>query len=488
MAKIVKEDIGSLDAKIIVDVERAEYEKAFNAKVLEQSRKADLKGFRKGKVPTTFIKKMFGKGIMNEVVSDGLASNALFDFLEANDLRLIAQPLLLEQTPQDFNPEQLCDYRFEYIIGLEDPTPLSYIGKEDVYDRYVLDVRDEMVQEELDLFRRQQGKSEELEEAGTALATNDMLQLRLRELGEDGQVKQDGLETYASFLLDEKLIAQEVLEDLLTRKIGDTFGPFNPYNVELNAGKAVVRERILGIDADNEEVGELFEAHVSKITRSQPAAIDEALFNAWPRGEGQDAPQSEEEMRARIRQAIQNYYDNMTKAKAAESALTKVLSETKLAAPLNFLRETLLAQMPKLKDDPEELQKQLDSAAADVSQQLVFRKLREKYNIVVSKQDIIGAIRQDLIGSLGSQIAPYLTADMLERFYEDAKKDRANMQQREANVFAAKAIAGIKEDIGFNNIVLGKEEFEKTVLGRQDEEKPDEAAALEEEVVGLEEE
>ena len=62
MPNVVKEDIDQLNAVLKVQIGREDYEDKFKTELKKISKTASLKGFRKGKTPMGFLKKMYGKG------------------------------------------------------------------------------------------------------------------------------------------------------------------------------------------------------------------------------------------------------------------------------------------------------------------------------------------------------------------------------------------------------------------------------------------
>ncbi len=65
------------DGTLKVSLAETDYAPKVEQKVREYSRKATIKGFRQGKVPSGVIKKMFGKSILveevNHMVSHGIS-------------------------------------------------------------------------------------------------------------------------------------------------------------------------------------------------------------------------------------------------------------------------------------------------------------------------------------------------------------------------------------------------------------------------------
>jgi len=68
MATIARENIGLLHDKLTVKVGKDDYFPAFDKKLKEYSKTANIPGFRKGMVPAGMIKKMYGQFIFTDQV------------------------------------------------------------------------------------------------------------------------------------------------------------------------------------------------------------------------------------------------------------------------------------------------------------------------------------------------------------------------------------------------------------------------------------
>ena len=69
------------DGLIKVTLTQSDYQPKVEEKLKEYSRKAVIKGFRAGKVPSGVIRKMYGKGILVEEVNH-LISHSVSDYIK----------------------------------------------------------------------------------------------------------------------------------------------------------------------------------------------------------------------------------------------------------------------------------------------------------------------------------------------------------------------------------------------------------------------
>ena len=106
----------STEGLITIKIKEADYQPKYEEKVRDYSRKANIKGFRTGKVPAGVIKKMFGKSILVEEINH-LLSHKLTDYIKENNLRIIGEPLPNHEKANTINWDNQKDFEFEYQIG-----------------------------------------------------------------------------------------------------------------------------------------------------------------------------------------------------------------------------------------------------------------------------------------------------------------------------------------------------------------------------------
>ncbi len=119
MGTVTRENIGLLNDKITIKIERNDYLPSFEKALKEYGRKANIPGFRKGMVPPGLIKKMYGSSVFTDEVLKSVEKK-LTDYMSSEQLDIFAQPLPLpENDTRQINMGQPEDYSFAFEVGLK---------------------------------------------------------------------------------------------------------------------------------------------------------------------------------------------------------------------------------------------------------------------------------------------------------------------------------------------------------------------------------
>src|SRR3981189_364390 len=105
------------DGLIKITLTESDYQPKVEEKVKEYSRKANIKGFRAGKVPSGVIKKMYGKSILVEEVNH-LISHSVSDYIKDNHLRILGDPLPNQSIAQTLYWETKRCFQVYFQVGM----------------------------------------------------------------------------------------------------------------------------------------------------------------------------------------------------------------------------------------------------------------------------------------------------------------------------------------------------------------------------------
>ena len=102
-------------ASIKIKLNEADYQSKVDEKIKGYSKKAQIKGFRPGKVPQSVIKKMYGKSVLVEELNKILSEN-LNKYIGEEKLDVLGSPLPSEDDQPDL--ETQSEFEFTYDLGL----------------------------------------------------------------------------------------------------------------------------------------------------------------------------------------------------------------------------------------------------------------------------------------------------------------------------------------------------------------------------------
>src|SRR6187551_2052113 len=118
MATVTKENIGLLNEKITLKLEKTDYLPTFEKSLKDHSKKANIPGFRKGMVPAGMIKKMYGASLFNDEVLKTVEKE-LFAYLNQEKPEIFAQPLPIATEIKSLDMNNPSEYEFDFEIGLK---------------------------------------------------------------------------------------------------------------------------------------------------------------------------------------------------------------------------------------------------------------------------------------------------------------------------------------------------------------------------------
>ena len=137
--KLTKTNSDKLTVELTMVIAPEDYAEASRKRLAECRRKADFKGFRKGNVPASMIKRVFGEQCLVESVNQ-VISQALDKHITDNSLRILGEPLSSEKQPE---VEWVDGNNFSFVFDLGLYPELNFeVVKEDKVPSYEISVAD----------------------------------------------------------------------------------------------------------------------------------------------------------------------------------------------------------------------------------------------------------------------------------------------------------------------------------------------------------
>ena len=96
---LTKRQIDDLNIELTLEIAPDDYSESVRKKLAERRRTAEFKGFRKGMVPASLIKRVYGEQALAEAVNE-VISTSLDNYIRDNGLHLLGEPLGSESQPE----------------------------------------------------------------------------------------------------------------------------------------------------------------------------------------------------------------------------------------------------------------------------------------------------------------------------------------------------------------------------------------------------
>lgn len=155
--KITSKKIDDLNQVLTVNVAAEDYTAARKKKLAELQRRAEVPGFRKGKVPASLIEKWYGESALGDAVNN-VVGEALQNYIKDKKLEIIGEPLPAEEKlEQEWKAGN--DFTFKFDIAVNPKFTLTLEKTDEVFS-YNINVTEAEKKKLADIYKKQQEGAE----------------------------------------------------------------------------------------------------------------------------------------------------------------------------------------------------------------------------------------------------------------------------------------------------------------------------------------
>lgn len=442
---IIKEQVDDLNAVVKIHLSQEDYASQVEKSLKEYSKKASMPGFRPGKVPVGMVKKMHGKAIMIEEINK-ILSNSLYNYISDNKIEILGNPLPKEEKDKQIDWDNQKDFEFSYDLGLSPQIELNVADKHK-FDYYLINVDDKLIDSQIDNFRKRYGKVSTSEE----ISKEDLIHVQLTELNAEGQPLENGIEKISSIMI-KTIKDEETSTKLVGLKIEDSV-VVDPSKLSENETDLAA---LLGIKKEDlANISSKFELKVESISRLEPAEMNQDLFDKVF-GEGKVA--TEEDFLARVRQGLQNQYDEITEGKLLNDVADYLIENLKISLPDEFLKKWMVA----VSENPvtlEQIENEYDNYSKGLRWQLIENKIIRDNAIKVSQEDL----KEYAEKSIKSYYSRYgiwnIKEDEFEGLLSNMLKDKEEVKRLHEKAYDQKILEFFKRNYKMNNKEVTFDEY-----------------------------
>ncbi len=433
----------SNEGLIKIKLKEDDYQPQVSQKIKEYSKKAQIKGFRPGKVPFGLIKKMYGKSIMVDEINRMLSSS-LSNYIQENDLKILGDPLPNLEKSQTIDWDHQKDFEFEYNIGLVDDFQYD-LDKRKVTE-YSIKIEPKAIEEEVETIRKNYGERVDAEVS----EAYDIIH---------GDLVESSLDIENAIAIPVSQVEKKEQKKFLGKKVGDT--------ISFDISKAIAddeyRGRLLGKTEEELEGAKISEVEfkINEIKRIEPAELNQTFYDKLF---GEGTVKSEAEFKEKIETYLQNTFNQDTESFLDHSIRKELVGATKMELPEAFLKRWLLATNEG-KVNEEDIDQEFQGYADEMKWNLILNRVAEDHEVKVENDEVVERAKQMIAAQFAQSGLGDQMNEQLDAFADNYLKgnEGQNYLQVFNQVRNQKILKLIKEKIKIVKKEVNLEQFKKEV-------------------------
>ncbi|MCH7678344.1 trigger factor [candidate division KSB1 bacterium] len=426
-SKVTKK--GNFEKVVEVDVPEAELAPHFDSIYKKYQKNVKLQGFRKGKVPLSLIKKLYGDAMKGEAIEE-VVQSVLREVRDQENLRLVA-PAKLEDI--NYDPEK--GLHFKAVCEVAPDIELkNYRGLS--VEREVYEVDDQDVSDALNDVREQMAVMQPVE---TAAEDGHFVLADLQQVDATGVpiIGKKFKDRYFQIVTNNSN-NKDFTEQLIGAKPGDK------RRIELDSNDN-------SNSPNKENKKDYFEVRIKEIKSKQVPELDDGLAKDTGKFESLD------ELKTDLRSKLTKQAQVNARSRLRRSIIDEVLKKNSFDLPESMINNYLDVFVENAKKeskepfDEEELRNHYRPTAVwNLKWELVKDKLREAENLSVSDED-----KDVFISRLAEE------RDIEEKQVRKSLKDKRAQRQFEEDVIEDKVLNYLEVNAKIKNKKITRKDIEK---------------------------
>ena len=398
----VSTGVNEIEVDLTYDEIKPEIEEAYK----KESKTITIDGFRKGKAPMHFIKKMYGEAIEYKA-SEDIAQKKFWDIAGEKGLKPISVPQL---TDLDFVPFEKLSFKIKYEVKpkleLKDYTGLEI-------EKPLFNVKDEDIESEIKYMYKANGSYEPAE-----VVENEDYRITcdLERTNNDEHAHEAPKSENIVIDLSDPKVNEEIVKSAMGKKIGEKFS------------FTFVDEHMHGEEAHRVEYA--YDGLIKKIEKFVNPAETEEFFKKISQNKATNLA----ELKAELVSNVESYYKNQSEQIYLNSLLNEVVKNNDFPAPPGYT-ESILKQFvdmekenaKRYKDphfDEKAAEEQLkDKAEWNAKWRIILENIAEKENLKVEESELEELAKKESEGT-GISVAK------LMKYYKDTNREELLLEDK----------------------------------------------------------
>lgn len=445
---ISRENTDDLNAVLTLELGQEDYDERVTAVLKDYRKKANIPGFRPGKVPFGMIKKMYHKPVLVEEINK-LVSESISKYLIEEKLNILGEPLPHEGEKKEIDWDNDTNFEFKFDLGMAPEFELKITGRDKIAS-YTIKADDEVINKYIESYTQRFGENKSVD----TIEEKDLLTASVEQLDENGEVKEGGIKT------DETRLAIDVIKDdatkdiILKAKKGDVLTidlkKAYPSDAEISSMLNIPKEEAVDLSGD-------FKITINDILRFANAEVNQELFD---KVYGEGSVKSEEEFRTKIAEEAADGLKRDSEYKFRTDVRAALIKKFKSNLPDAFLKRWLLA-INEGKFTMEDIENDWDKFTEDLKWQLIKDKISTDNDLKVEEADL----KASAIENARLQFSYYGMSNVpdehLESFAQRTLEDKEQARKLAEGAIENKIVDFMKETAKIDEKEISSEKFRK---------------------------
>lgn len=387
MATINRENIGLLNDRISVKVNKEDYFPSFEKELKQISKEANLQGFRKGMVPLGLVKKMHGQSVFTQEVIKSV-EKGLTEYLKNEKLNLFGDPIPENNHSLSIDMNKPDEYQFDFEVGIKPDIDLTPVLDQFTFTRYKITTEEKDITGEIEKLQKKAGERKEKESVSS---DDDILKLKFQPVDAEGKAE-EGKEVKEEQILV-SYFSPKLKEGLQGKKKGDVI-----HTSLSEAFEEKEREWILkDWKMEEDEANQPYEMTIDLVEEIIPKALSEEFYNEVFPGSG---IKTEEEFRERVKQDDEAYWKKEVNNRLDHDMFEKLVHDTPIELPEVFLKKWMKQDGKEPKSE-EEVARAYPQFEHEMRWNLISGKIIEDNELDVTPEELQQSFRERLMGYFG---------------------------------------------------------------------------------------
>lgn len=446
-----------VNGTIVIELEKADYQEKVDKSLNQYRQRANIPGFRQGKVPKSLIQKLYGKAVLvdeiNKIVSDEIGN-----FIRDNKLKVLGEPLPADNLDEEIDLEKEEVLKFSFDVALTPEFDLN-LDKNVELTSYKIQLEPELFERQMDAYKQNYGTYVSVEEEAK---DTDLLKGTLVEMDGDNE-KENGQVIENAILMPSYIKDEETKNSFIGAKVGDSvvFNPRKAYDnneAEIASLLQTTKENVADIHSD-------FRFDINEVTRYKEAEMNQELFDKVL---GEGTATTEEEFRTKVEAELVKQFNpdvDHLFIHEARDIIVKMMEE--VTFPDELLKRWLLAADEKR--TAEEIEEDFPKILEDLKFQIAKQKIVEENEIKVEFTDIEALATEVARAQFAQYGMTNLPADVLQNYTKSLLEKEETVRSLFDRATENKLIDWLKENVTVIEKEITSKDFSELMSGHMHE-------------------